>query len=79
MPLSGEIRNLLAVLEENYQAIDKVKEKGVTIHRWSKDELDRARAIAMEVWDDYAKKNSRSKEVIESMKAHMVEIGSLKQ
>jgi TRAP-type mannitol/chloroaromatic compound transport system substrate-binding protein len=60
---------------QDYAAIGKLKEQGVTLQAWSKADLDRVREMTRAIWDEWAKKNVMSAKVIESQKAWLKELG----
>ncbi|RLB40626.1 MAG: hypothetical protein DRH12_09755 [Deltaproteobacteria bacterium] len=63
---------------DDLRVIGELKKKGVHIIKWSNEDLFRVRAVAMEVWDEYAKKSPMAKKIIDSQKAWLRELGLLK-
>lgn len=61
----------------NYQAVQKVRAKGVTLYEWRAEDVNNVRAAAVGVWDEWAKKSPLSKKVVESQKAWLKELGLL--
>lgn len=59
---------------DDIRAIKEMKEKGVTVQEWSEKDLKRVRAVAMEIWDEFAKKSPMAKKVIDSQKAWLKEL-----
>jgi len=59
---------------DDRRAIKEMKAKGVTVQTWSKEDMTRVRAVAMEVWDEFSKKSPMSKRVIDSQKAWLREL-----
>ncbi len=53
---------------DDIRAIAEMKEKGVTALTWSEEDLTKVRAVAREIWDEYAKKSPMAKKVIDSQK-----------
>ena len=62
---------------DDLRAIDEMKARGVTPVVWSEQELSRARAVAREVWDEWAEKSPMCKKVIDAQKAWLEELGRL--
>lgn len=63
---------------DDIRALKEMKEKGITVLTWSNEDLNNVRAVAMEIWDEYAKKSPMAKKVIDSQKAWMKELGLIK-
>jgi len=63
---------------DDIRALKEMKEKGITVLTWSDEDLNNVRAVAMEIWDEYAKKSPMAKKVIDSQKAWMKELGLIK-
>lgn len=59
---------------DDRRAIKEMKAKGVTVQTWSKEDMTRVRAVAMEVWDEFSEKSPMSKRVIDSQKAWLREL-----
>jgi TRAP-type mannitol/chloroaromatic compound transport system substrate-binding protein len=60
---------------DDIRAIAEMKEKGVTALAWSEEDLARVRAVAREIWDEYAKKSPMTKKVIDSQKVWLRKLG----
>ena len=56
----------------------ELSKKGVHVLKWSDEDLFRVRAVAMEIWDEYAKKSPMAKKVIDSQKAWLRDLGLIK-
>jgi TRAP-type mannitol/chloroaromatic compound transport system substrate-binding protein len=89
--LPGDIKQILktAAREWSWDTIERVavadvtavkemKAKGITPVEWSEEELAKIRAVAVNVWDEYAKKSPMAKKVIDSKKAWLKELGRIK-
>jgi len=63
---------------DDVKAIGEIKKKGVHILTWSKEDLTRVRAVAMGIWDEYAKKSPMTKKVIDSQKDWLRKLGLIK-
>jgi TRAP-type mannitol/chloroaromatic compound transport system substrate-binding protein len=59
---------------EDYALIPKLKDQGVTINEWSEADLRKVRAVAREIWDEFAQKSPMTKKVIDSQKAWLREL-----
>jgi TRAP-type mannitol/chloroaromatic compound transport system substrate-binding protein len=60
---------------DDVRAVAEMKEKGVTAIAWSEEDLDRTRAMAREVWDEFGQKSPMAKKVIDSQKKWLKELG----
>ncbi len=60
---------------EDVKVIDELKKEGVTINTWNDEELRKIRAVAREIWDEFAQKSPMTKKVIDSQKAWVKELG----
>jgi TRAP-type mannitol/chloroaromatic compound transport system substrate-binding protein len=60
---------------DDIRANAEMKQKGVTALSWSEEDLNRVRAVAMGIWDEYAQKSPMTKKVIDSQKAWLRELG----
>jgi len=65
------------VAADDLEAIRKMKKRGVTAIAWSGRERARARAVAAEIWDEWAKKSPMCRKVIDAQKAWLTELGTL--
>jgi TRAP-type mannitol/chloroaromatic compound transport system substrate-binding protein len=63
---------------DDIRALKEMKEKGITALAWSDEDLKKVRAVAMEVWDEFAKKSPMTKKVVDSQKAWLRELGLIK-
>jgi len=63
---------------DDIRALKEMKEKGITAMAWSEEDLKKVRAVAMEVWDEFAKKSPMTKKVVDSQKAWLRELGLIK-
>ena len=59
------------------EALKKFKEKGVEVIYLPEADTMKARKVAMEVWEEYAKKSPFAQKVFDSQKAWMKELGLL--
>lgn len=59
---------------DDIRSLKEMKEKGVTVQIWSKEDLTRVRAVAMEIWDEFAKKSPMAKKVVDSQKEWLREL-----
>ena len=55
-----------------------MKEKGISVLTWSDEDLMKVRAVAMEVWDEFAKRSPMTKKVVDSQKDWLRELGLIK-
>lgn len=62
------------IAEDDQKAAAELKQKGVELIAWSKDELNKARALATTVWDDWAKKSPLARQAVDSQKALLKEL-----
>jgi TRAP-type mannitol/chloroaromatic compound transport system substrate-binding protein len=62
-------------LVNSYEALEKFKAKGVEVIYLPEAEIKKVRVIAMEVWEEYANKSPEAREVLESQKKWMKELG----
>jgi TRAP-type mannitol/chloroaromatic compound transport system substrate-binding protein len=53
------------------EALEKFKQKGCKVIYLPEDDVKKARKVAMEVWEDYAKKSARARQVLDSQKVWM--------
>jgi TRAP-type mannitol/chloroaromatic compound transport system substrate-binding protein len=60
---------------EDLKLIDDLKSQGVTVIKWSDEDLHAVRAVARGIWDEFAKKSPMTKKVIDSQKAWLKELG----
>mgnify|MGYP006287278279 CR=1 FL=1 len=65
------------VAAEDVAAVEKMKEEGVTPVKWSTEELKKARNAAVEIWNEWAKKNEMSKNIVESKISLLKELGAI--
>ena len=63
---------------DDIRALKEMKEKGITTLAWSDEDLMKVRAVAMEVWDEFAKKSPMTKKVVDSQKDWLRELGLIK-
>ncbi len=63
---------------DDVRAVDEMKSKGVTALAWSEEDLARVRAVAMDIWDEYAQRSPMSKKVIDSQKDWLRKLGLIK-
>ncbi len=59
------------------EALEKFKQKGCEVIYLPEDDIMKARKVAMEVWEEYAKKSPFAQKVFDSQKAWMKELGLL--
>lgn len=64
-------------LVKDYEALANFKKKGVTVIRWPEAEVKKIRGTAISVWEEYAKKSAKAKEIYDSQRAWMKELGLL--
>ena len=62
---------------DDLKAVQKLKEEGAILVTWPEEEKTKVRKIAMEVWDDWGKKNPGAKKAIDAQKAWLHELGRL--
>ena len=72
------IDSIQRVWLDDMKAVKEMKEKGIEPIAWDDKELDRMRDAAMQVWDDWAKKNEQCKKAVDLQKAWLKEIGRIK-
>ena len=63
---------------DDIRALKEIKEKGINVLAWSDEDLRKVRAVAMEVWDEFAKKSPMTKKVVDSQKDWLRELGLIK-
>jgi len=63
--------------KELEQAKSRVIAQGVTLHKWNKAELKRARQHAVKVWDKHANKSDAAKALITDLKLWLVGEGNI--
>jgi|Deesub1362A_J573_1020465.scaffolds.fasta_scaffold02622_6 TRAP-type mannitol/chloroaromatic compound transport system substrate-binding protein len=63
---------------DDLRAVEEMKKKGVVAIAWSEEELAKVRAIAREVWDEYAQKSPMAKKIIDSQKEWLKKLGLIK-
>jgi TRAP-type mannitol/chloroaromatic compound transport system substrate-binding protein len=59
------------------EALDKFKKKDCKVIYLPEDDVMQARKVAMEVWEEYAKKSALARKVLDSQKAWMKQLGLL--
>jgi TRAP-type mannitol/chloroaromatic compound transport system substrate-binding protein len=64
-------------LTESMAALEKFKQKGCKVIYLPKEDIMKARTVAMEVWEEYAAKSPFARQVYESQKAWMKQLGLL--
>jgi TRAP-type mannitol/chloroaromatic compound transport system substrate-binding protein len=57
------------------EAMEKFKQKGCKVIYLPEDDIMNARKVAMGVWEEYAKKSARARQVLDSQKAWMKQLG----
>lgn len=60
------------------KAIKEMNASGSTALVWEKEDIEKMREIAHEVWDEWARKSPMSKKVIEAQKSWLREIGRIR-
>jgi TRAP-type mannitol/chloroaromatic compound transport system substrate-binding protein len=60
---------------EDYKVVKELKNQGVTVIEWSEEDLRKVRAVARDIWDEFAEKSPMTKKVIDSQKAWLRELG----
>jgi TRAP-type mannitol/chloroaromatic compound transport system substrate-binding protein len=60
---------------KSMEALEKFKQKGCEVIYLSEKDTRYARKVAMEVWEEYAKKSTRARQVLDSQKAWMKRLG----
>jgi len=63
---------------DDVRALKEMKEKGITAFAWSEEDLAKLRAVAREVWDEFAKKSPMTKKVVDSQKEWLRDLGLIK-
>jgi TRAP-type C4-dicarboxylate transport system substrate-binding protein len=63
---------------ENEKAVKILKEKGVTLHNFSKEDRAKFREAAMKSWDSCKTKTPEAKLLVESHVAYMKKINLIK-
>jgi TRAP-type mannitol/chloroaromatic compound transport system substrate-binding protein len=64
-------------LVKDFEALEKFKQKGCEIIRLPEAEVKKIRLAAMEVWEEYANKSPKARQVLDSQKAWMKKLGLL--
>ncbi len=59
------------------ETLVSLREQGVTVHRWDKEEIKKARTIAIQVWDKYATKSEHANALILELKRWLKTIGNI--
>jgi len=62
-------------LVKDYEALDNFKKKGCQVIYWPDGEIKKIRKVAMEVWEDYAKKSPKARQIYDSQIAWMKQLG----
>lgn len=62
-------------LTESMKALEKFKEKGCEVIYLPEAEIKKARKVAMQVWEEYADKSPFARNVLDSQKAWMKDLG----
>jgi hypothetical protein len=57
------------------EALEKFKQKGCEVIYLPEDDVKKARTVAMEVWEEYANKSDKARQVLESQKEWMRMLG----
>ncbi|MCO5066265.1 MAG: TRAP transporter substrate-binding protein DctP [Rhizobiaceae bacterium] len=70
-------QNIVTAARDDEAALKKAAEIGLTVNRLSDEDRARYRKVALEVWDEWAKKSDFAKKVIEAHKAYLTEKGLL--
>jgi TRAP-type mannitol/chloroaromatic compound transport system substrate-binding protein len=60
---------------DDVRALKEMKEKGITAFAWSEEDLAKLRAVAREVWDEFATKSPMTKKVVDSQKEWLRDLG----
>ena len=68
------IRSTLENLVANYEAAEKLRKEGVTLHAWTAEDLKKYRAGALKAWDEWAD-TPIAKKMAASHKAYMKKTG----
>ncbi|MEO1190546.1 MAG: TRAP transporter substrate-binding protein [Pseudomonadota bacterium] len=68
-----------AIAVADIEAVAKAKEEGATIIEWSAEERKKLRAIAAEVWKEYASRSELANKIYESQVAWLKELNLLDQ
>jgi TRAP-type mannitol/chloroaromatic compound transport system substrate-binding protein len=63
---------------DDIRAVEEMKHKGVTALTWTDEDLMKVRAVAIEVWDEFAKKSPMTKKVVDSQKDWLRDLGLIK-
>ncbi|MBN1849109.1 MAG: TRAP transporter substrate-binding protein [Deltaproteobacteria bacterium] len=63
---------------DDIRAVEEMKHKGVTALTWTDEDLTKVRAVAIEVWDEFAKKSPMTKKVVDSQKDWLRDLGLIK-
>jgi TRAP-type C4-dicarboxylate transport system substrate-binding protein len=59
------------------EVLKTIKKDGVTVHRWDESEIRAARRLAVNVWDNYGRKNHTAKRIIVELKLWLKVIGNI--
>jgi TRAP-type mannitol/chloroaromatic compound transport system substrate-binding protein len=62
-------------LVKDYEALANFKKKGCQVIYWPNEEIKKIRKVAMEVWEDYAKKSPKARQIYDSQIAWMKQLG----
>ena len=62
---------------KNAEAADELRAKGITVSRWSKEDIDKFRAVAVGEWDAFAT-TPEAKALVASHRKHLKKVGALK-
>jgi TRAP-type mannitol/chloroaromatic compound transport system substrate-binding protein len=62
-------------ITRSMEAMEKFKQKGCKVIYLPEDDIMNARKVAMGVWEEYAKKSARARQVLDSQKAWMKQLG----
>lgn len=62
-------------LARGMEALEKFKQKGCEVNYLPEDDVKKARKVAMEVWEEYANKSDKARQVLDSQKEWMRMLG----
>ncbi len=65
------------VAMDDAMAVKKMQKEGVTVVKWTPEALKEARNAALEIWQEWAKKNEMCKKIVDSKAALLREVGAL--
>ena len=62
----------------NLETAKQLQEEGVTIYDWSKSDREKFRNTAFQIWERWGNKNERAREILESHKNYLRQLGYIK-